>query len=242
MQAIILAAGYGSRFSDDMKFPKCMLKIEGETIIKRQLTMLHESGFEKVVVATGFASRKVEEYLESLKREQNWNMEIVPVCNPFFRSTNVLGSFWFGMRELDDTFFYLEGDTIFEREMFDEVLKSRADCVLSIQYGSVDEEAMKVRISGNKLLEISKGIALDHSNGEFIGLAKFSQRALQQFKHYADERLRDEAFSDYFEYVLQESVNNRDDFSYDFIDIDGRYCCEIDFPEDYEYAKSNYRA
>ena len=242
MQAIILAAGYGSRFSNTMKFPKCMLEIEGKTIIKHQLEMLHEFGFSKVVVVTGFASTKVEAYLQDLERENNWNMEIVSVCNPFFRSTNVLGSFWFGMKELNDTFFYLEGDTIFEREMFEEVFNSPADFVLSIKYGSVDDEAMKVKIKENKLVEISKKIALNNSDGEFIGLSRFSKNALQQFKQYADERLREEEFEDYFEYVIQESINREDDFSYDFVDIDGRYCCEIDFPEDYEFALKNFKS
>ena len=115
MQAIILAAGYGSRFSNTMKFPKCMLEIEGQTIIKHQLIMLSEFNFDKVVVVTGFASTKVESYLQNLQRENNWNMEIVSVCNPFFRSTNVLGSFWFGMKELDDTFFILK-ETPYLRE------------------------------------------------------------------------------------------------------------------------------
>ena len=101
---------------------------------------------------------------------------------------------------------------------------------------------MKVRIKENKLVEISKKIALEKSDGEFIGLSRFSKKALQQFKQYADKRLRDEEFGDYFEYVIQESINRNDDFSYDFVDIDGRYCCEIDFPEDYDFALKNFKS
>ena len=176
------------------------------------------------------------------KNKEDTHLKIVTVCNPFFRSTNVLGSFWFGMKKLDGPFFYLEGDTIFEREMVKEVLEAPEDCVLSVLYGGTDEEAMKVIISGNRLLDISKNIPLEKADGEFIGLAKFSHKALIQFKQYTDKRIRAEEFSDYFEYVLRESVHQNDPFTYKFIDIDGRYCCEIDFPEDYDFAVENFKA
>ncbi len=242
MQAIILAAGIGSRLNSGTKLPKCMLEISGKTIVRHQLEMLDEFGAEKAVVVTGYAAEEVETYLKSLQKELGLRLKIVTVVNPFYRLTNVLGSYWFGMKYLDDSFLYLEGDTIFERDMFKEVFDSKADCALSIKYDKVDEEAMKVVINGGKLTHISKAVDLDSADGEFFGLARFSDRVRKQFEEYADKRIRSEVFSDYFEYVLSESIHRNDDFTYDFISVDNRYCCEIDFPEDYDFALRNYKA
>ncbi len=242
MQAIILAAGIGSRLNSGTKLPKCMLEIHGKRIIQHQLEMLDEFGVEKAVVVIGYASEKVELYLKELQKSLGLKINIISVVNPFFRMTNVLGSYWFGMKELDSDFLYLEGDTIFERDLFEEIIKADADCALSIKYADVDEEAMKVIIADGKLMDISKAIDLEAADGEFFGLAKFSNRVRKQIAGYAENRLKSEVFSDYFEYVLRESIRQNDDFSYEYISIDGRYCCEIDFPEDYTVALRNYKA
>lgn len=47
MQAIIMAAGIGSRLNSGTKLPKCMLEISGKPIIQHQLEMLDHAGVEK---------------------------------------------------------------------------------------------------------------------------------------------------------------------------------------------------
>ncbi len=236
MQAIILAAGYGRRLSGYTREPKCLLGIENKPIIQRQLEMLADFGIRDVVVVTGYAADKVEGFLNTIN-----SVNIVTVHNPFYKMTNVLGSFWFGMKELRGSFMYLEGDTIFERAVMQDVINSEADCALSIKYGDVDDEAMKVVISGNKLLEISKEIPPERADGEFIGLAKFSDRARRVLTEITDRRIRDQYFNDYFEYALSRSIEERRELTFDFIRIDGRYCCEIDFQVDYEFALKHFK-
>ena len=242
MQAIIMAAGIGSRLNSGTKLPKCMLEISGKPIIQHQLEMLDHAGVEKTVIVTGYGSNEVESYLKSIHKKLGLGLSIVTVANPFFRLTNVLCSYWFGMKKLTGDFIYLEGDTIFERDMFEDIISSEKDCALSIKYAEVDEEAMKVVISNGVLTDISKAVNMEAASGEFFGLAKFSDRARRKFNMYADSWIRSEVFSDYFAYVLSESIRNHDGFSCDFISVDNRYCCEIDFPEDYDFAAKNYKA
>ncbi len=237
MQAIILAAGYGKRLSGYTREPKCLLSIEGKPIIQHQIEMLGGCGVRDIVVVTGYEADKVETFLGSID-----SVKVTTVHNPFYKTTNVLGSFWFGMRELREDFVYLEGDTIFERDIFDDIINSKADCALSIKFGDVDEEAMKVVIEGNKLLEISKEIDYDRADGEFIGLAKFSDRARKILSKITDRRVRDQYFNDYFEYAINEAIKRNDiELTFDFVKINGRYCCEIDFQKDYEFAIKNFK-
>ncbi len=236
MQAIILAAGYGRRLSGYTREPKCLLGINNKPIIQHQLEMLKDFGIRDVVVVTGYASDKVEGFLRSID-----TVNVVTVHNPFYKMTNVLGSFWFGMKELREDFLYLEGDTIFERAVIKDVINSASDCALSIKYGDVDDEAMKVVISDGKLMEISKEIAPERADGEFIGLAKFSNRAREVLSEITDRRIRDQHFNDYFEYALAKSIEENRGLTFDFIKIDGRYCCEIDFQVDYEFALKHFK-
>ncbi len=236
MQAIILAAGYGRRLSGYTREPKCLLGIENKPIIQHQLEMLHDFGIGEVVVVTGYAADKVEGFLRDINI-----VNIITVHNPFYKMTNVLGSFWFGMRELGESFVYLEGDTIFERAVMEDIINSKADCALSIKYGDVDDEAMKVVISDSQLVKISKEIPMEKADGEFIGLAKFSNRAREVLTEITDRRIRDQYFNDYFEYALSKSIEEKRGLTFDFVRIDGRYCCEIDFQVDYEFAVKHFK-
>jgi len=54
LPVIILAAGRGIRLGDlTGEIPKCMLPINGGTIIKRQVASLKKCGFERMITVTG---------------------------------------------------------------------------------------------------------------------------------------------------------------------------------------------
>jgi len=51
-EAIILAGGEGWRLKPHTRIPKPLLKINGETLIDRQISWLYSNGFENIVVAS----------------------------------------------------------------------------------------------------------------------------------------------------------------------------------------------
>ena len=54
MNAIIIAAGSAKRISKDVKdIPKSMVKVNGQPIIKYQLSALKQAGIDEIVVITG---------------------------------------------------------------------------------------------------------------------------------------------------------------------------------------------
>ena len=62
--AVLLAAGEGSRMGN---IPKCLIQLDGQTLLQRQLIALTEAGVDEVVVVTGHHHLAVERELAALK-------------------------------------------------------------------------------------------------------------------------------------------------------------------------------
>ena len=64
MQAIILAAGMGKRLGELTKNnTKCMVEVNGVTLIDRMLTQLSRLPLERVVIVVGYEGRKLIDYI-----------------------------------------------------------------------------------------------------------------------------------------------------------------------------------
>jgi molybdenum cofactor cytidylyltransferase/nicotine blue oxidoreductase len=55
--AVLLAAGEGSRMGG---VPKCLLTLDGATLISRHLSAMRETGIDRVVVVTGYYHEQIE--------------------------------------------------------------------------------------------------------------------------------------------------------------------------------------
>ena len=85
MQAIILAAGMGKRLKDlTQDNTKCMIKVNGVTLIDRLLHQLDSRKLSRIVIVDGYEGEKLKEYIATLRI----NTEIVYVDNPIYDKTN----------------------------------------------------------------------------------------------------------------------------------------------------------
>ncbi len=117
MQAIILAAGMGKRLKDLTKdSAKCMLEVNGITLIERMLKQLDKINLSQIVIVVGYKSELVKEYIDSLNKEDCLlKTPIVYVDNPIYYKTNNIYSLFLAKKYLleEDTIL-LESDIIFE--------------------------------------------------------------------------------------------------------------------------------
>lgn len=229
MQAIIMAAGKGSRLGDLTKGnPKSFVEINGKKLIEYNLEILKELGVDKIVIVTGYREEAFGELTKDMP-------EVVLKYNPFYGMVNVLGSFYMGMEELTDDFIYLHADTLCAKSVFDELVKFEGDVNLPVEFKPCDEEAMKVRSENGQIVQITKEMPIDDAQGEFIGIASFKREMIPVVKAKAKEALKEEQFLAYFETVIQKMI---DDKKYDIrmVDIQDAFWAEIDFLEDYEQA------
>lgn len=184
--ACMVLAGRGSRLrphTDDR--PKCLVEVGGRSMLSRALDALQERGVEDFVFVLGY---RWEDLAEASKP---WPRRLVR--NPFWATTNNMGSLWMARHELTDRpFLYLHGDLVFEPEILDRLLEAPASPALDlvVDDGPVDEEAMKVRVDDDgRFVESSKQVPLDAALGEWIGLARFSAEGFAGFCAQAEELL-----------------------------------------------------
>lgn len=115
MQAIILAAGMGKRLKNlTANNTKCMVKVNGVTMIERMLMQLDELNLNRIIVVIGYEGQKLIDYISTLKIKT----QIVYVENSVYDRTNNIYSLALAKDYLleDDTLL-LESDLIFENSV-----------------------------------------------------------------------------------------------------------------------------
>lgn len=232
MQAIIMAAGKGSRLGSlTENTPKSLLEIKGKKLLDINIAMLHKYGIWDITIVTGFEDVK---FIDATKGIPG----ITLVYNPFYEFTNVIGSYYMGMKQLHDDFIYLHADTICDIGIFDELLRADGDIILPIDTKPCDDEAMKVRLEEGKIVEITKQMPVEVASGEFIGIAKIRKNVIEDLNRSTIGVLRDKIFTSYFEGALQR-VFDMKKYDVNMIDTKGRFWGEVDFLEDYQRAEKN---
>lgn len=230
MQAIIMAAGKGSRLGNlTENLPKSLLKINGQSILDVNIAMLHRYGIWDITVVTGFQDEKMIEATRGIPG-------ITLIYNPFYEFANVIGSYYMGMNQLHDDFIYLHADTICDIHIFEQLLKSDGDIVLPVDTKPCDDEAMKVRLENGKIVEITKQMPNEAAAGEFIGIAKIKKTVIDDLNASTIGVLRDKLFASYFEGALQRVLDMKK-YNVCMIETNGRFWGEVDFLEDYQRVK-----
>lgn len=229
MQAIIMAAGKGSRLGNLTEGkPKSFAELKGRKLIEYNLMLLEQFHVDEIILVTGYQSEQFEELVKDRK-----NIKIV--YNPFYEMVNVLGSFYMGMEKLHDDFIYLHADTLCEPSIFEKLVKMESDVTLPVDYKTCDDEAMKIRSCNGKVAEITKQMPNELAEGEFIGMASFRKKVLPALKEKTKQLMKEKAFGAYFESAVQRLID-KEVFNIIAVPTEGAFWAEIDFIEDYEKA------
>lgn len=126
MQSIILAAGLGSRLGELTKeCTKCMVKINGITLIERMLRQLDRYGMDRIIIVTGYKGDILKDYVQNLRI----NTPVVFVDNSDYRHTNNIYSLWLTrefLEEMDSL--VLESDMVFEDRVIEKMLAVDNGC------------------------------------------------------------------------------------------------------------------
>jgi len=130
MQAIILAAGMGKRLKHlTENHTKCMVKVNGVTLIERMLNQLDSLGLSKIVIVIGYKGNELKEFIKTL----NINTPIIYVFNHDYEKTNNMYSLYLAREYLikEDTLL-LESDLIFEDKLLEVLINEAAPNVATV--------------------------------------------------------------------------------------------------------------
>ena len=120
MQAIILAAGMGKRLKELTRDnTKCMVKVNGVTLIDRMLHQIDKHDLSGIVIVVGYEGQKLIDYISTL----DIRTPITFVNNPIYDKTNNIYSLALAKEWLlkEDTLLF-ESDIIFEDSVLDELI------------------------------------------------------------------------------------------------------------------------
>ena len=127
MQAIILAAGMGKRLRSYTKdATKCMVKVNGKTLIEYTIEALVAHKISRLVVVVGYKGQLLKDFIASKFNENNLNgMKIEYIENPVYDTTNNIYSLYLAGSEMakEDTIL-LESDLIFKPEILTKLITS----------------------------------------------------------------------------------------------------------------------
>jgi L-glutamine-phosphate cytidylyltransferase len=227
MKAIILAAGKGTRLHGAAVKPKCLVRIGGISLLRRQIQTLRSQNINQIVVVIGFAADSI--------REECGN-EITFVENIHFAETSSLYSLWLARDHLTDRFVVLNSDVLFHPQLLANLLASSCDDALLIsdtETTPLGDEEMKVKVKEELVVDISKDIDPLEADGENVGIVKFSAVGAKALVGYMDQLIANGAAKDWAPRAFREYARNHPLYA---LSTGGLPWIEIDFPEDYERA------
>ncbi len=124
MQAIMLAAGKGSRLGKLTKNnTKCMLEINGISLLERTIIALKKAKINKLILVVGYKADNLKKYIKDKKLDKKIDIEYVE--NKDYDTTNNIYSLYLAKDYFykDDTIL-LESDIIYDENLIKELIKS----------------------------------------------------------------------------------------------------------------------
>ena len=73
ISVILLLAGFGNRISNLTTEPKCLLKINGKTLIERNLSNLKHLKIKNITMVLGYKKQLIKKKVLSQKKYFNFN-------------------------------------------------------------------------------------------------------------------------------------------------------------------------
>ncbi|MFA5553354.1 MAG: methyltransferase domain-containing protein [Phycisphaerae bacterium] len=187
MKAIILAAGEGSRLGKLSEGrPKCLIDIEDNTLLEIQINTLHVCGIEDISVVRGYEGDKIN--TPGLKYYDS----------PDYSTTNMLHSLFCARKEMTGDVLVLYSDILYEEQVVKRLLESNHDIAVGVMVNweeaiehrstvALEELEMVYFDSENRIQQIGKKKTSQYeTNGQFIGMVKYSHRGIEILKRNYD--------------------------------------------------------
>lgn len=207
MQAIILAAGMGKRLGEYTQGnTKCMVKVNGTTMIDRVMNQLSHQPLNKVIIVIGYKGQELKEYLGA---EYN-GMPIEYIENPIYYKTNNIFSLSLAKHRLqeDDTIL-LESDLIFEDSMLSMVIQDENPNVALVAKYETWMDGTMVRIDeDNNIVNFVPKAAFRYADVDkyykTVNIYKFSKEfSKTKYVPFLDAYSKAVGNNEYYENVLR---------------------------------------
>lgn len=251
MQALILAAGMGKRLgkytSDNTK---CMLKINGKTLIERAIEALVDVGVKRLILVVGYKGKNVEKYLlQDCKNPKIKEIDLVFIDNPIYDKTNNIYSLYLTVDEFkkDDTIL-LESDLIYEPELIQRIVKNKEKNLVSVaKYEQwMDGTVVKLCEETGNIVEFIEKSSFNYDEiDEYyktVNIYKFSKQFInKKFIPFLSAYIKAYGENEYYELILK-IIAHISRSSLKALDVSDLSWYEIDDSQDLDVATCLFSA
>ena len=207
MQAIILAAGMGKRLGElTQDNTKCMVEVNGVSLIDRTLSQLAKLSLSRVIIVIGYKGEKLRNYVG----DEYQGLKIEYINNPVYDTTNNIYSLSLAKEELqkDDTLL-IESDLRFDDTLFPMIVNNEyPDLALVAKYETWMDGTM-VRIDDdNNIINFVPKEAFRYEDVDVyyktVNIYKFSRKfSTEEYVPFLDAYSKVMGNNEYYEQVLR---------------------------------------
>lgn len=227
MQAVILAAGMGSRLKAATGGKaKALLEVGGRSLILHQLEALADHGIGPVLVVVGYQADEV-------RREIGDRAETL--VNERYTQTNSLYSLWLARQWIKGPFVLLNCDLFFDPQILARVVEEAGNVLAYDSTSSRGREQTKVAIKQRRVVDLGKDLPASSARGESLGLLKFDEEGARAIVQMADSLVR--AGGQESAWVIEATRAVCSQISIYGVNVAGEAWAEIDFPYDLDVAR-----
>ncbi|MBO7495407.1 MAG: phosphocholine cytidylyltransferase family protein [Salinivirgaceae bacterium] len=235
MKAVILAAGTASRLRPlTSNTPKCLLKVNGKTLLERTLDNFISNGITEFLIVTGYLQEMIIDFVKKNYPELNVKF----LNNKDFATTNNIYSLYLAEEfACGNDFILSDSDILFSKDIITALLADKNPDVLAMNRHELGEEEIKIiSDSERNVLEISKVCSIEKAVGESVGLEKMSAEYSAALYKELHQMIDNECLSNvFYEKAFERLIPQGHIFKY--LDTTDFFSMEIDTVEDYDKIK-----
>lgn len=241
MQAVILAAGMGKRLGVlTRNNTKCMIKVNGITLIERVLTQLSSFSLTRIIIVIGYKGEELRAFLGNTYL----GLTIEYIENNIYDKTNNIYSLSLAKEELqkDDTLL-IESDLIFEDSLFRLILEHPYPNLALVDKYETWMDGTMVRLDEeNNIVNFIPKKAFKYSDaGQYYkttNVYKFSKEFLTtHYVPFLEAYTKALGNNEYYEQVLR-VITLLDNCDFKALPLTGQKWYEIDDIQDLDIAET----
>lgn len=209
MQAIMLAAGKGRRLGKYTKDnTKCMLEINGISLLERTVDALLEADIHTLILVVGYKMDNLKKYI--IDKQIDKKIKITYVENHDYDITNNIYSLYMAKDYLcqDDTIL-LESDLIYEKDIIKRLANNPYDNIAVVaKYEEWMDGTVIISNDKDDIIEFIEKKDFDYNNiGDYyktVNIYKFNKNySKQYYLPFLEAYIKAYGKNDYYELVLK---------------------------------------
>ena len=231
--AVILAAGVGNRLKPlTNTVPKCLVEVNGKTIMGNALQALSANGVEHVYVVVGHLSSLVRETIGP--RSNDMTIEFIE--NDIFKSTNSMYSLYLGLKDMQQATWVIEGDVFFEAQILGLPVSKHISWLVDPTRKDLDGTYLRSNRQGRAIsLEIIRDLSLLQANHhKSIGILRLSPEGVDDLRNWLHQGVENGQTNVHCDLIMAEHLM---DTFVGLVDVSGSKWFEIDTLKDLEEAR-----